>query len=104
METTVQKPHITIIGKRWFDKQNGITCHSVEVLVDDKSIGKVDCRCGYSTHGTQFVQTAFEVLQKDHPEYSSGQPRDYLDFLKDITDEPGRFTILISDVRKRGDL
>lgn len=54
------KPHFTIIGRRWFEKTNGNTYHSVEVYDESgKQIVRVPLAYGY---GDQYRQTALDAL------------------------------------------
>ena len=50
---------LTIIGRRWFEKTNGNTYHSVEVYQDNKRIVYVPFAYGY---GDQYKQTALGAL------------------------------------------
>ena len=52
---------ITVIGRRWFDKVNGNTYHTAEILIDGKPVHKVPFTYGY---GEQYVQSAGEWLHK----------------------------------------
>lgn len=52
---------ITIIGRRWFEKVNGNTYHSVTVYVDGKLIEEMPFAYGY---GTQYLQSAEDILDK----------------------------------------
>ena len=51
---------ITIIGKRWFEKTNGNTYHSVSVYIDANRVAHVPFAYGY---GDMYIQTAHEALQ-----------------------------------------
>jgi hypothetical protein len=50
-----------IEGRRWFERTNGNTYHSVNVYDDNKLIGSVNFRYGY---GDQYIQTGIEILEK----------------------------------------
>lgn len=52
---------LTIIGRRWFDKVNGNTYHSVELWREGKMLGRVPFTYGY---GSQYQQTALEMAVK----------------------------------------
>lgn len=52
---------LTVVGRRWFDRTYGNTYHSVDVVVDGVSIGKVKIAYGYGTH---YLQTASDMLEK----------------------------------------
>jgi len=82
---------VLIIGRRWFDKANGNTYHTAEVVVNDKVIGKSRMSYGYEE---QYIQTGKEILL-DHFELPKGmkessplwQLREYgVEFRKRVTD------------------
>jgi len=52
---------VTIEGKRWFEKTNGNTYHSVSVYINNELIGRVPLTYGY---GEQYIQSAFELLSE----------------------------------------
>lgn len=52
---------LTIIGRRWFDRTNGNTYHSVTCIVDDENVGGVSFAYGFSDH---YLQTAREYLEE----------------------------------------
>lgn len=52
---------LTVIGRRWFEKTNGNTYHSVEVYEGNKRLVRVPFAYGY---GSQWQQTAFQELVK----------------------------------------
>ncbi len=54
----------TVIGRRWFERVNGNTYHSVKVYKDGQLIGYVPFTYGY---GSQYEQTALELIKKDDP-------------------------------------
>ena len=51
---------ITVIGRRWFDKVNGNTYNSAEIIIDGKFVGKVPFGYGYDEH---YVTRAAEWLE-----------------------------------------
>ena len=53
---------ITVIGRKWFERTNGNTYHSVEVYKNGELIERVPFTYGY---GSQWEQTAVEVLLKN---------------------------------------
>jgi hypothetical protein len=53
--------HLTIIGRRWFEKINGNTYHSVVVYINGQCVGGVDFEYGYDD---QYIQTAQDILEK----------------------------------------
>lgn len=57
-----KKPRsIVVLGRRWFQRTNGNTYHSVNVYVDGALIDRVPFTYGYGSH---FEQTACDVLCK----------------------------------------
>jgi hypothetical protein len=52
---------ITIIGRRWFEKTNGNTYHSVSVSVNGELIERVGFAYGYDN---SYTQTARAILEK----------------------------------------
>ncbi len=55
---TAAKPAMTclsIIGRRWFDRKNGNTYHTAEIVVDGVTVHKTERQYGY---GEQYLQTA----------------------------------------------
>lgn len=54
--------HITIIGRRWFQRTNGNTYHSVDVWVNGKHVYRLDYVHGY---GDQYLQSATEWLKEN---------------------------------------
>ena len=97
---------MVIIARRWFDKKNGNTYHSVEVYGDNNEfIGKNPFEYGYDEH---YLQTAHEILQKEgyYPKtdnrLASGLGEDYHQFLMDIRDS--KFLVSCTDVGRRKDL
>ncbi len=51
--------NITILGRRWFERVNGNTYHSVKVYVDGVLVGAVPFQYGY---GDQYMQSASSIL------------------------------------------
>ena len=97
---------IKIVGRRWFDRVNGNTYHSVYVCNDDNSlIGK--CKFAYG-YGEGYLQTAHQILQdagiypKTGERFASGADKDYHDFLLDRREN--KFFITVSDVGRKKDL
>jgi hypothetical protein len=98
---------ITIDAKRWFDRVNGNTYHSVAVHVDGKLVGVNPFEYGY---GTQYMQTALELLQKAglFPEtderLGSGMDKDYYDFETYRRVHRDKFVVIVNDVSARRNL
>ena len=97
---------MVIIARRWFDKKNGNTYHSVEVYDDNnKLIGKTPFEYGYDEH---YLQTAHEILQKEghYPKtdnrLANGLNEDYHQFLNDVGH--GKFLVSCTDVGRKKDL
>lgn len=99
---------ITVIGKRWFERTNGNTYHSVSVYVDGVEIGCVPFMYGY---GDQYIQTAHELLQKaQYYPKTDNSSKDYWAFIEDqrnsINHDNGtsKFLFSVSDVGRKKDL
>lgn len=52
---------ITVLGRRWFEKTNGNTYHSVKVCINGNEIGYEPFNYGY---GSQYLQTAVELVNE----------------------------------------
>ena len=50
---------ITVLGRRWFEKVNGNTYHSVVILLNGEFFSKVNFTYGYGDH---YIQSALERL------------------------------------------
>jgi hypothetical protein len=94
---------LVIIGRRWFQKTYGNTYHSVDVIVDGKSIGRVDFAYGYDG---QYRESAKAILGKAGllpgiESYSHGGTESLFRYCerKRIT-----FTDTITDVGRKADL
>jgi hypothetical protein len=94
---------ITVIGRRWFERTNGNTYHSANVIVDGVSIGKTQFAYGYGSH---YLQTATEMLDKaglipDIERYKNGGQES----LWRYCDRNGiAFTDDVADVQRKKDL
>lgn len=53
--------NITVIGRRWFERQNGNTYHSVEVYKDGELLDRIPFAYGYDR---QYEQSAVDILKK----------------------------------------
>ena len=58
-----KEPTVHIEGRRWFERQNGNTYHSVRIFEDAKCIVHLPFTYGY---GDQYLQTALDWLKKEH--------------------------------------
>ena len=54
--------YFVIDAKRWFDRVNGNTYHSVSVYKNGELLDRVSFTYGYGSH---YEQTALELLQKN---------------------------------------
>ena len=59
-ETTVKA--ITVLGRRWFDKVNGNTYHTSQIMIDGKTVHITPYQYGY---GNQYEQTAAMWLNEN---------------------------------------
>jgi len=98
--------HITIIGKRYFQKTYGNTYHSVNVIVDGESIGYVPFAYGYDDH---YKQTAHKILQNKGffpitNERINGMCKDLYEFGQFVMNNREKFTFVCVDVDRKKDL
>ena len=66
--TIIDVKAITVIGRRWFDKINGNTYFSADILVNNQLVHSIKYQYGY---GDFYMQAAGEWLAKygyTHPE------------------------------------
>lgn len=95
---------IVIEAKRWFDKINGNTYHSVAVYVNGKFLGKIPFAYGYDE---QYLQTAHALLQEAgiYPitgkMLPSGADKDYYNFTQDMRNHRNKFVITVADVGRK---
>ena len=98
---------ITIDARKWFDRINGNTYHSVAVYVDGQPVGVKPFQYGY---GEQYIQTAHKVLQEagvfptTDERLPSGIGKDYSEFRRFRMDNRGKFVVIVNDVSRRRDL
>lgn len=91
------KKTYTIIAKRWFQRSNGNTYHSVNVYKNGELLDRVPFTYGYGNH---YEQTALAMLQK----LSIASPETTV-FWK-WQEEYGRDKVLVicEDVKRKKDL
>ena len=61
MTTETKISSIVVIGRRWFDRVNGNTYYSAEILIDGKTIDGIDYAYGY---GDQYLQDASDAIER----------------------------------------
>lgn len=88
---------IHIDARRWFDRVNGNTYHSVSVFVDGKHAFTVPFEYGY---GDQWQYTALEGLEKRGLVPKGGKNEPFWQWKKRV----GNVTTDVVDVTRRGDL
>ena len=90
--------------KRWFDKINGNTYHSVRVFKDSKLLGQENLTYGYEE---QYLNTAHQILQKSgefpttEEKLNSGMKADFYNFLQRQRENKSEFLILVADVNTK---
>ena len=94
---------ITIIGKRWFERVNGNTYHSVIALVNGKQVVNVRFNYGY---GDQYVQTAMKLLEvgkflPNIEHYKNGATESLWSYCEKNKIQYSQF---VSDVQRKKDL
>jgi hypothetical protein len=100
---------LIIKAKKWFDRKNGNTYHSVKVFKNGKEIGTAPMTYGY---GEQYLHTAFDLMQKKGmykktgKRFASGMDEDYYNFLMKLREMKHKKQALVfeDDVPRMGDL
>jgi hypothetical protein len=89
------KDYYVIDAKRWFERVNGNTYHSVNVYKNGELLDRVPINYGYGSH---YEQTALEILEK-HGETKQES------FWK-FCEEKGEKNVMIfcNDVKRKKDL
>jgi hypothetical protein len=85
------KNNYVVFGRRWFDKINGNTYHSVEVYENNKFLNGTPFEYGYDD---AYKQTAIEILKK----LNIIKSEDYRGWLRE------NVLFLVCDVSRRKDL
>lgn len=88
---------ITVLGKRWFDRINGNTYHSVQILIDGLPVHQIGRTYGYDQ---QYVQTAKDWLTDN--EYLKSNPAEPLWAACERQGIALYYTA--TDVKRKGDL
>lgn len=89
------RPHVTIHARRWFDRVNGNTYHSVCVWVGKNEVGMIPFEYGYDD---MYLQTAYTLLA---PVLGYAA---YDEFLADKRANPDYFQVNVQDVSRKKDL
>ena len=96
---------ITIIGRRWFEKTNGNTYHSVNVYVDGEQVHRIDCSYGY---GGQYRHNAFQWLHKNgyFPEYEENHDQGSISYPATYWLEEHGYKVIdeVTDIQRKRDL
>lgn len=94
------KPNwIVIIGRRWFERTNGNTYHSVCVWVDGEFVGGESFVYGY---GDQYIQTAMTLLANCR--YLNRPLDDKWPFTTWCRDNDIKLVYTVADVGRKKDL
>lgn len=98
---------VMFIARKWFDKINGNTYHSVEIYIDGQFIAKEPFAYGY---GEQYKSTGLELLQKhgllpdSNFNKQSGVQLDYNLFSDFVYKNREKFVFSVTDVARKKDL
>ena len=108
---------IEIQAKRWFERTNGNTYHSVDVYANGVHVGSEPFAYGYDE---QYMQTAHDILQRAgiyrktvvydtlHPQlqqmWRDVQQGEYWEFELDKRNNRDKFIINVEDVKRKKDL
>jgi hypothetical protein len=92
---------ITVIGKRWFEKTNGNTYHSVSVYVNGDLVEHIPFTYGY---GDMYMQNAGNIIFKNYEtplkKYSNGA----MDRLWRLKEYGFKIIDSVTDVERKKDL
>ena len=93
-----ESDYYVIDAKRWFDRVNGNTYHSVSVFKNGELLDRVPFTYGYGSH---YEQTALELLQKHNIEHSKN-----VDMFWQWKEKTGdkRVMVFCNDVKRKKDL
>ena len=61
MTQKTQIKSITVLGRKWYDKLNGNTYHTSQIMIDGHTVGKTEFQYGYGDH---YLQSAAEWLEE----------------------------------------
>lgn len=59
LETFTEVQSIFLVGRRWFERTNGNTYHTVEIYVNDEFVHKIPMTYGY---GDQYIWNGFAYV------------------------------------------
>lgn len=101
---SLPKCSVTIIGRRWFERVNGNTYHTAQIIVDGELIGKTPFQYGY---GNQFEWNAWSWLEehgympnREHSKNGSAEPG-----WRYFRDKHGlKYYVEVIDVKRKKDL
>lgn len=89
---------ITVIGRRWFERINGNTYHSVVIYVNGDMLERLDFEYGY---GSMYMQNAAAILDKY---YNTGLPEHSKTLLWKLKDRGIKLIDSVTDVKRKKDL
>ena len=95
---------IHIHGRKWFEKVNGNTYHSVTVWVDGEQVHRTDFEYGY---GSQYLWTATVALKNEGflPGIKGHEKGGHLESLWRYCERKGiKFVDEVTDVQRKKDL
>jgi len=95
-----------IIARRWFDKVNGNTYHSVAVYANNSLVGECPFEYGY---GDGYLQTAAKILLKAGYFHGKGKPGhkyydEYSEFQTYWRKNRNKVLVNVTDVSRKKDL
>lgn len=95
--------NITVIGRRWFERVNGNTYHSVKVYLNGALIGRNDFEYGYGDH---YQTTAGEIIINNilKEDYKTGGFDSRYSILRELKDKGVTIVSSVTDVTRKGDL
>lgn len=93
---------LVIVGRRWFDRVNGNTYHTAEIIVNGQSVHRTGRAYGY---GEQYVESAAVWLEQEgyikREQHANGSHEPLWRY---CADRKIAFTYFAVDLPKKGDL
>lgn len=97
LETFTEVQSIFLVGRRWFERTNGNTYHTVEIYVNDEFVHKMPMTYGYGDqymwNGFAYVVDKYKLLRPCTPHPSTFCRENNI-----------KFNYTVSDVARKRDL
>lgn len=98
LETFTEVQSIFLVGRRWFERTNGNTYHTVEIYVNDEFVHKIPMTYGY---GDQYYWNGFAYVVDKYKLPAQGHPLSPSAFCREHNI---KLNYTVSDVARKRDL